>query len=181
MRRVCCFLLVVLVIGMSNAVAACRAKDASQIVMALSRGIDLNERFKRAVKAVDDPKYQDLRKQVERYGEETAMPCVRKAVELLEREPDEALLRKLMDFAVSYENSADETVSEAMATIFAKHPDVVVRMLERFSAARRKIIVRSIDSGWSGVAATLAASERQDKEARLRALRSGQAKRDAVK
>jgi len=179
-RRVCCFLCV-LVLSMSNATAACQAKDASQIAAALTRGIALNERFKRSAKSGDDARYQDLRKQVERYGEETAMPCVRKAQQFLERESDEALLRKLMDFTVSYENSADETVSEAMATIFARRPDAVAQMLQSFSPARGKVLMRSIESGWPGVAEILTAAERQEREAQLRALRSGQAKSGAVK
>ena len=72
------------------------------------------------MKASDDARYQGLRRQVKQYGEETGMPCVREAQQFLLRESDEALLRKLMEFTVSYENSADETLSEAMATIFAK-------------------------------------------------------------
>lgn len=173
-------MLVVLAIGQPKAVADCRAKGASQIVATLNRGIDLNERFKRSVKAGDDSRYQDLRKQVEKYSEETAMPCIRKAVHLIERNLDEALLHTLIDFAVSYENSADETVSGAMATIFTKYPDAVSEIVTNFSPMSKKIIVRSIDSGWSGVTATLTAQERQDREALLEILRSGQPESGAV-
>ena len=150
----------VLVLSMSNATAACRAKDASQIAAALTRGIALNERFKRSVKAGDHARYQDLRKQVERYDEETAMPCVRKALQFLERESDEALVRKLMDFTVSYENSADETVSEAMATIFAKRPDAVACVASSTSGQKGLAEMRDFDLRGCSIYAYAALAQR---------------------
>jgi hypothetical protein len=161
--------------------ASCSAKSAVQIANVLARGIELNERFKRSVKSGDDVAYQSLRKQVEHYDEETAMPCVRKATQILDRELDEALLRKLMEFAVSHENSADETISAAIAAVFARHPDAVAQGLASFSPARAQILLRSLESGWPGVSRTLALADRQDREARLRILREAEAKSGATK
>lgn len=161
--------------------AVCQTKNAAQVVQVLGRGIDLNERFKRSVNSGDESAYKALRKQNEQYSEETALPCVQRAVELLDQELDEALLRKLMEYTVSRQNSADETVSEAMATAYARHPDAVAAGVALFAPARTRILLRSIESGWSGVRKTLEPAVRQEREGQLRAMRAEQAKRAATK
>jgi hypothetical protein len=161
--------------------AGCSAKDAPQISQVLARGIDLNERFKRSVKSGDDSAYRALRKQNEQYSEETAFPCVQRASELLDRDLDEVLLRRVMEFAISRENSADETVSEVMATVFVKHPDAVAAGVATFPPSRARVLLRSIDSGWPSVKRTLEPTLRQEREAQLKVLRSAQSKRAATK
>lgn len=54
------------------------------------------------VKSGGTAAYRSLRMQVEKFDEATAMPCVRRASELLEKAFDGALLLKLMEFAVLY-------------------------------------------------------------------------------
>ena len=155
--------------------ANCAASDAAQVSQVLARGIELNERFKRSVKAVDESAYQRLRKKNERYGEETAIPCAQKASELLDRSVDEALLHQLIEFTLSMDNSADERVSEVMASVFANHPDAVAAALAKLSHSRAKVLLRSIESGWPTVKRTLEPATRQEREARLKALRAAQA------
>jgi hypothetical protein len=161
--------------------AGCQTKNAAQVVQVLERGISLNERFKRSVNSGDEAAYRALRKQNEQYSEETALPCVHRAVELLDQEFDEALLRKLMEYTVSRQNSADETVSEAMATAYVRHPDAVAAGVTSFAPARAGILLRSIESGWSGVRKTLEPTVRQEREGQLEAMRTEQAKRAATK
>jgi hypothetical protein len=161
--------------------AACDARDPAQISQILSRGIDLNERFKRSVKSGDDAAYRSARKQHEQYSEKLAMPCVRKASQLLGSEVDEALLEKLIAFAISHENSADETVSEATASVFARQPDAVAASFSKLPPSRSMVLVRSIEAGWPAVRKTLEPATRQDRDLQLKALRTAQAKSATTK
>lgn len=161
--------------------AGCQTKNATQVVQVLGRGIDLNERFKRSVNSGDEAAYKALRKQNEQYSEETALPCVRRAVELLDHELEEVLLRKLMEYAVSRQNSADETVSKAMAAAYARHPDAVAADIAALTPARARVLIRSIEAGWLGVKKDLPAAVRQEREGQLKAMRAEQAKRASVK
>ena len=161
--------------------AACRASNAAQVVQVLERGIDINERFKRSVNSGDESTYKALRKQNEQYSEKTALPCVRRVVELLDHALDESLLRKLMEYTISRQNSADETVAEAMATAYARHPDAVAAGVASFDPARAKVLLRSIESGWAGVSKTLGSSVSQERENQLKAMRTDWAKGAATK
>lgn len=160
--------------------AACDSKSAIYVVGVLARGIELNERFKRSVSSDDEDAYRSLRKQAEQYDEEIAMPCVRRAQKLLSNRFDQALMHGLMDFAVAHKNSADETVSAAMAAVFAVQPDDVQRVWKKFPQAQRQVLSRSIESGWTAQSRALPLIQRQDREARLRLmLRESQTKQDS--
>ena len=93
--------------------AACDSKSATDIAGILAYATELNEQFKQSVRAGDEARYRALRKQTEQYDEATAMPCVRKTQALLEKRDERALLRKLMEFTISHDNAADETVPAA--------------------------------------------------------------------
>jgi hypothetical protein len=161
--------------------AGCQTKNATLVVQVLGRGIDLNERFKRSVGSGDEAAYKALRKQNEQYSEEVALPCVRRAVELLDHELDEVLLRRLMEYAFSRHNSADEMVSEAMATTYARHPEAVAAYFASLTPARARVLIRGIEAGWLGVSKGLPAAVRQDLEGQLNAIRAEQAKGAFVK
>jgi hypothetical protein len=160
--------------------ANCQAKSATQVIGVLVQGIDLNDRFKRSANSNDESAYKALRKQNEHYSEETALPCVRRAVELLDYELDDALLRKLMEYAVSRQNSADETLSEAVAMVFARHPNSVAAVVANFAPARAKILLRSVQSGWPMVRKDRGAAVRQELEGQLKAMRDELAKRSTI-
>lgn len=161
--------------------AACDGKSSTQIAQILSRGIDLNERFKRSVKAGDEAAYRSLRQQHEQYSEDVAMPCLRKASQLIAREVDEPLLEKSIAFSISHENSADETFSEAMASVFAHQPVAIATNMSRLSPSRARVLLRSIEAGWPAVRKSLDPSARQDRDSQLKALRDAQVKSAAVK
>lgn len=161
--------------------AGCEGKSSAQIAQILSRGIDLNERFKRSVKAGDEAAYRSLRQQHEQYSENVAMPCLRKASQLIAHEVDEPLLEKSIAFSISHENSADETVSEAMAVVFAHQPVAIETSMSRLSPSRARVLLRSIESGWPAVRKSLESSARQDRDSQLKALRDAQAKSAVAK
>jgi hypothetical protein len=160
--------------------AGCEAKSMMQIIQVLRQGVDLNERFRRSANSDDEASYKALRTQNERYSEQTALPCVRRAIDLLDQQFDEALLRGLMGYAFSRQNSADETVSEALASVFAKHPDAVASTLLSFPTGRAKVLLRTIEYGWHGVRSGLEVALRQDRDDRLRALRAELSKRNTA-
>jgi hypothetical protein len=170
----------ILILCPTPADAGCKSKNPAQVIQVLRQGIDLNERFKRSVNSGDEAKYKALRRQNEQYSEEAALPCIRRAVDLLDQQLDEPLLRLLMAYAVSRQNSADETVPGALASVFANHPDAVASSLMSFSPGRAKVLLRTIESGWSVARRGLDPALRKDRDDRLRALRSEQSKRAAV-
>ena len=161
--------------------AACDGKSSTQIVQILARGIDLNERFKRSVKSGDEAAYRSLRLQHEQYSEVVAMPCLRKASQLLGREVQQPLLDKLVVFSISHENLADETVSEAMASVFARQPAAMTTSMSKLSPSRARVLLRSIEAGWPAVRKGLDPSSRQETDSQLKALRDAQVKSAAVK
>ncbi|MDC8785898.1 hypothetical protein [Roseateles koreensis] len=171
----------VLLLWPAWAESGCQSKNAAQVMQVLGRGIDLNERFKRSVNVGNETAYRALRKQNEQYGEETALPCVRRAVEILDEALDEPLLQRLMAYAISHENSADETTSEAMATVFARYPDAVLVGVASFVPTRARILVRSIESGWPGVRKTLEPAIRDQRDAQLKAMRAERVNKASAK
>ena len=56
--------------------ADCETAESARVVQVLRQGIELNERFRRAVDAGDKSAYSDLRQQNEQYNEDMALPCV---------------------------------------------------------------------------------------------------------
>lgn len=118
--------------------AACDGKSSAQIAQILARETDLNDRFKRSVKSADEAAYRSLQQQHEQYSEDVAMPCLRKASQLLAREVDEPLLEKSVAFSISHESSADETVSQAMASVFAHQPAAIATSLSKLSPSRAR-------------------------------------------
>jgi hypothetical protein len=151
-------------------VSACVTKNARHVSGALDYGIELNERFKLTVNSGDESAYRALRSKLEQYSEEVAMPCVLRAQELLLRQHDQGLMRKLLEFVVSYENSADETISMAVATVFATRATETGAALQRFSPVQRKLVARSIESRWSQASRNLSVEQRRIGEAELKKL-----------
>lgn len=91
------------------------------------------------------------------------------ASELLDRSLDEALLRQLIEFM---ENSADERVSDVMASVFAKYSDAVVALLAKLSHSRARVLLRRIESGWPTAERALDPSISKEHEGLLKVLRA---------
>jgi hypothetical protein len=121
------------------------------MIEVFDRGMVLNGKFEKSVGGADEGEYQRLRKESERYGEETVMPCVRRASQLMATHADPVLMHKLMELVIFYENSADESISYAMGKLFATHPAAVERALREFPFSGRKRVAESIQAGWMNV------------------------------
>ena len=154
----------------------CSSKDAADIIRIFAHGIELNEQFEQSVNAGDEVRYRILRKQVEQYGENTAVPCMRRAEVLLRKRYDRALMHKLMEFTISNENSADETISMVMANVFIMYPKELEKEFLRFTLEQKKILLKSIEDGLLSVERPLSAAQRRNLERHLRLLRESVAK-----
>ena len=147
---------------------ACTAASTDHVQRVLKQSIRLNEAFKKSVQGPDDAEYRRLRKQAEQYKESTAIPCLKRAVILLRQMPDASLVKTLFAHAVSNENSADETESEVLATVFVRHGDAFTTAWGKSSADTKAAVVDRIKSGWELIKARHALPIRQQVELRLK-------------
>ncbi len=167
------FLSMILFIGVSSFAQAnetCRANKSLEIIKVFDKGIILNEKFKKTVGGSDKEEYKRQRKGIEKYNEETVMPCVRRAAQLLSQHSNPVLMRKLMELVISYENSGDETVSYAMGKIFSANPASVERTIKEFPSDRRKLIFNSVQTGWVNVKPELSPALGKNRDEQLRQL-----------
>jgi hypothetical protein len=105
--------------------------------------------------------------EIEKYDEETVMPCVRRASQLMIEQSDSVLMHKLMELIISHENSADETTSYALGKLFTNDPAAVEHAIEKFPMHGKKIIFNSVQTGWENVRPELSAALRRNREERL--------------
>jgi DNA invertase Pin-like site-specific DNA recombinase len=152
--------------------AHCPAKGNPQIIEVFNTAKLLNARFKASLGRPDEGEYQRLRKEVEQYGETTVMPCVSRAAQRMVNRADPRLMHGLMELLVSYENSADETMSYSMGKLFAADPAAVERALKAFSPSERKLISNSIQAGWINVKLEYSSALGKNREERLKELLS---------
>jgi len=174
MKKIILFIIATLVFCVCTAHAACSEKNETQIIEILNHGADLNERFKESVHSGDDAQYYTFRKKSERYNEDVAIPCLNRAQVLLRRGNNHLLMLGFLEFVISHENSADERIPIAMATLFSNHSQIIQRELTDFPVEKKRAIIRSIDSGWETALKTL--SKTQKKKLQLEFSRLKQAK-----
>jgi hypothetical protein len=150
----------------------CLAKGSSEIIKVFNMGVALNEEFKRSVRGADENESKKMRKQIEQYDQDAVMPCVRRASQIMEKHGEPLLMHKLMELVISYENSADETLSYSMGKLFAANPAAVERALKEFSPDGRKILSDSIRTGWVNVRPELPPGLGKNRDERLKKLLS---------
>ena len=159
--------LIMLTISCSGAYA-CATASKARVQKILNESIRLNEAFKKSADGSDDAEYRRLREQVELYEESTAIPCLKRSVILLRQMPDASLVDALFAHALSHENSADETESEVLATVFVRHGDVFTAVWEKSSVETKKAVTTRLESGWELTKAKYPSPKRQQVELRLK-------------
>ena len=169
-------LLVAILLNPAWAATACDYKGAAEIINILSRGIELNEQFKRSVNVGDEVRYRTLRKQFEQYSEEIAIPCIRRAEAFLEKRYNRALMRKLMEFTISNENSADETISMVIVNVFIMYPKELEKEWKSFSLEQKKILLDRIETGVLSMERPMSVVQRRSLNRHLHFLRESMAK-----
>jgi hypothetical protein len=145
----------------------CSAKGSAEIVKIFKEGRGLNQRFKETVAGPGQGSRANLRAALEQYDESRLMPCVRHAAQRLAAHADPVLMHELLVLVISYENSADETLSYAMGSVFGADPAAVERALKAFPAADRKRVHDRIQAGWANVKLDLPPALRKNRDARL--------------
>lgn len=149
---------------------SCRASNSQAVIEIFDQGIALNEKFKTSVNGSDKDQYRTLRKQSESFGEKQLMPCVQRAARLLSKKSNLQLMKKLMEVVISYENSADETISYSIGSVFAANPDAVEVGIKSFPKASRQQIAEAIRAGWINVKPKVETGLAKDRDDRLRTL-----------
>jgi hypothetical protein len=129
----------------------CANEDTKQILEVFVHAIKLNESFKSALINKNENEYRPLRVQVESYSEEKLFPCVKHATAILSKQGNKEVLQKLMQVVVSFNNSADETLSTSLGSIFARNPNEIELSIKWFPKPERDIITKSVRTGWLNV------------------------------
>lgn len=148
----------------------CSAGNLQTIIPVLDQGIALNEKFKASVNKEDQDQSRKLRKQNESYTEEKVMPCVRRAAQLLSVSSNTQLMRKLMEVVVSYENSADETISYSIGSVFSANPDAIEIGIKSFPTESRRLIAEAVRTGWINAKPKVDSAVVKDRNDRLKHL-----------
>lgn len=151
-----------------SGVQACATASTARVQKILKESIRLNEAFKKSADRSDDAEYRHLRKQVELYEESTAIPCLKRSVILLRQMRDASLVDALFAHALSHENSADETESEVLATVFVRHDEAFTAAWGKSPVETKKAVTTRIESGWELIKAKYPSPKRQQVEARLK-------------
>ena len=110
--------------------------------------------------------------QLRELNEEKVIPCVEHAREALSTRGDAEFAHKLLQLAVSYENSADETIAYSLGLIFGANPVVLEHALKRFSASERRLLTEQLRTGWLNTKSKFTKEAVKDREQRLKRLRS---------
>jgi hypothetical protein len=164
--------LLILLSAFAYAEGNCVAPDSAAIAKVFEQGIALNEQFKKSVSGKDQATYQALRRQVEELNEGRVMPCVERAQRVLSVRDERELSYKLLQLVVSYENSADETISYSLGMIFGANPKVLENGLSRLGSVERRVVAARLEDGWLNAKVKFKKSVIADRERRLQKLRS---------
>ena len=156
----------------AHAGETCSGKSSTEIAKVFTNAISLNDRFKKSVDDADHTAYDSLRPKGESFGEETLFPCVKRAAKILSKRNDPILMQKLLRLTVSYENSADESISYSLGVIFAHNPGAIENGIKEFSETQRQTLTKSVQWGWQNVKSGLSPAVIRDREQRLAKLSS---------
>lgn len=149
---------------------SCGTSNSQAVILILDQGIALNEKFKASVNGADKDQYRILRKQSDSFGEEKLMPCVQRAARLLSKGSNPQLMKKLMEVVISYENSADETISYSIGSVFAANPEAIEAGIKPFPVSSRRRIAAAIRTGWINVKPKVESALVKDRTDRLKHL-----------
>lgn len=162
---------VLILFGCSN-VQACTTASSVMVQRVFKESIRLNEAFKKSVDAPGDTDYRSLRKQVESYEESRAIPCLKRTVVLMRQAPDASLMDALFAHAYSHENSANETESEVLATVFVLRGAAFADAWGKSSPEVKGVLATRVASGWELTKKRYSSAKRQQIESRLKRLDS---------
>jgi hypothetical protein len=148
--------------------SACETASLSRVERILEESIRLNNAFKNAARANDQVLYSSLRSKTETYDESEAIPCLRRAEALLSYAESQRLMKTLFAYAKAHIDAADETPSEVLANIFARHERLFEKTWRTSSVETRDAVRARVESGWRSVGSSYSESVRAHVEQRLK-------------
>jgi len=159
------------VLVLANSITqACESASSSQVQHVLKESIRLNDEFKKSVNGSDDKEYRRSRKRAENYEETKAIPCLKRAGTLLRRSSDLPLLETLFAHAYSHENSADETESEVIASVFVERPSPFLNLWKASPVEVQRAVSLRTRTGWVQIKEKFSISKRKQVELNLQSL-----------
>lgn len=165
-------ILIVLIVFVCSNVLACTTASSVAVQKVFKESVRLNEAFKKSADGPSNTDYRSLRKQVESYEESKAIPCLKRTVVLMSQAPDASLMDALFAHAFSHENSADETESEVLATVFVLRGATFMAVWGESTPEVRRVLATRVASGWELTKQRYSSAKRQQIESRLKRLDS---------
>ena len=171
------FLLFALVTAFSptsswSASTACEGYSPEKLGDVFETAIRLNQRFKQLARSRDndDAAYAAARKRNSEFAEMQAIPCLDRATKLLLGSKHHPLFGKVLSLADSYENMADESVSEALAFLYVVRTDDFETLLRSRSKLSRAALLKRTQEGLERQGAEIAKAMTADRAKRLEKL-----------
>ena len=131
----------------------------SELIQILKDAIEINEKFKKTVVVDQMQEYQERRKEVENYYEDKLSPRFKEYVSSITQNNDIELSELFLEMVISYENSADESLSFTCGELFRKDPNLILDVFDKFTNQEQKYLYKQIEFGWEQIIATDKLSE----------------------
>ena len=155
-------------VSLSSVANAC---DDNEVTPILKHAITLNEKFKRSVRDGDD-NYKSLRKTDNQYYTKEVIPCLQIAKVILSNSNDVDLIETIMNFTISFENSAGELIPDTLGYIFANNPQVIEKGILQLQKENQRIIVNALEFGWLNIRGIQKDKVVNERDSRLKKLMS---------
>jgi hypothetical protein len=132
-----------------SASTACEGYSPEKLGNVFETAIRLNQRFNELVRRSDsdDAAYAAARKKNSEFAEMQAIPCLDRAAKLLLGSKHQALFGKVLALADSYENMADESVSETLALLYVARTDDFETLLRLRSKPSQALLLKRTKDG----------------------------------
>ncbi len=132
-----------------GASTACEGYSPEKLGDVFETAIRLNQRFKQLARSndSDDAAYKAVGKKNEGFAETMAIPCLDRAAKLLLGSKHQALFGKVLALAHSYENMADESVSETLALLYVARADDFETLLRLRSKPSQASLLKRTKEG----------------------------------
>ena len=155
-----------------GASTACEGYSPEKLGDVFETAIRLNQRFKQLARSndSDDAAYKAVGKKNEGFAETTAIPCLDRATKILLGSKHQLLLGKVLALADSYENMADESVSETLAFLYVARTDDFENLLRSRSKPSRVALLKRTQEGLQRQGTDIAKAIAADRATRLEKL-----------
>jgi hypothetical protein len=112
------------------------------------RAIFFNENLKKLADSVSVEKFKQLLSADESYDEDTLGPAFNRCVKYLSSGKDSALSFHLLKLLLSFENSADESLTTGFAEVYYYNPDLIETTFNKFDSQGKKKLLKRLLEGW---------------------------------